>query len=491
MSDFLNTIDVLGDEAVVTSIVDRSITEFKDDVLTKLGKYAFHNCKSLTAVDLPNVTDFGDYAFQDCSALVSVNFPKLIWLNGWSKFAGCTSLKEVCFPLVEKTGSFHTFSSSGIQRAVFPSLKTLGAYTFNYCNSLRYVDCGSQEAVTISAGGGNFTSSGSFDTLIVRSSTVSNLDGNAFKDTKIGKGTGYIYVPRALIDSYKAATNWSTYADQFRALEDYTVDKTTTGELRINSVSYILSGSVSSNTSAECGNTYYTVLSSIDTNPVSDVVVTMGGVDVTASVYNAETGEISIPLVTGAISIFDNVEYDGQHLLLYKLPQATTFNGTSDYVDTGIKLFDTPKDFSIICVADFTAVNNGGQEFLFHCMNEVTPYPGLSVDCDNNGSIRAWYTGAASISSTIVNKNNITALAFSYKAGVLNAVRYKNTAGEIVTFNHNTATKYTAITQNLILGAYQNTSGTKGRYYNGTISVFRVYAEALEDDEIVAKLQEL
>ena len=35
----------------------------------------------------------------------------------------------------------------------------------------------------------------------------------------------------ALVDSYKAATNWSTYADQIRALEDYTVDGTTTGAL--------------------------------------------------------------------------------------------------------------------------------------------------------------------------------------------------------------------------------------------------------------------
>ena len=54
---------------------------------------------------------------------------------------------------------------------------------------------------------------------------------NAFTGTPIASGTGYIYVPAVLIDSYKAATNWSTYAAQFRALEDYTVDGTTTGEL--------------------------------------------------------------------------------------------------------------------------------------------------------------------------------------------------------------------------------------------------------------------
>ena len=32
---------------------------------------------------------------------------------------------------------------------------------------------------------------------------------------------GYVYVPRDLIDSYKAATNWLNYPDKFRAIEDY------------------------------------------------------------------------------------------------------------------------------------------------------------------------------------------------------------------------------------------------------------------------------
>lgn len=46
-----------------------------------------------------------------------------------------------------------------------------------------------------------------------------------------GDKDGYIYVPKALIEDYKVATNWSAFASQFRALEDYTVDGTTTGKL--------------------------------------------------------------------------------------------------------------------------------------------------------------------------------------------------------------------------------------------------------------------
>ena len=41
MSEFINTIDVLGDDAVIDSIIDRTITEFKDNTLTTIGQYAF------------------------------------------------------------------------------------------------------------------------------------------------------------------------------------------------------------------------------------------------------------------------------------------------------------------------------------------------------------------------------------------------------------------------------------------------------------------
>lgn len=61
----------------------------------------------------------------------------------------------------------------------------------------------------------------SLTSLILRRTSRINLDNkSAFNDTPIADGTGYIYVPRALVDSYKTATNWSVFANQFRALED-------------------------------------------------------------------------------------------------------------------------------------------------------------------------------------------------------------------------------------------------------------------------------
>ena len=50
---------------------------------------------------------------------------------------------------------------------------------------------------------------------------VCTLGGDGLYYTKIHSGQGYVYVPAALVDSYKAAANWQNYADQIRAIEDY------------------------------------------------------------------------------------------------------------------------------------------------------------------------------------------------------------------------------------------------------------------------------
>lgn len=74
-----------------------------------------------------------------------------------------------------------------------------------------------------------------FDTFIIRKTgsiaTLTAAPSTNFGTCKLTQGNGYVYVPSALIDEYKAASNWSTIASQFRALEDYTVDGTITGEL--------------------------------------------------------------------------------------------------------------------------------------------------------------------------------------------------------------------------------------------------------------------
>ena len=105
--------------------------------------------------------------------------------------------------------------------------KTIGSSAFQSCSELTTVDF----PVATSIGNYAFYSCSSLKSLLLRGNKVCTLAKNVFVSTPISSGTGYIYVPSSLIEQYKVATNWSTYAARFRALEDYTVDGTITGEL--------------------------------------------------------------------------------------------------------------------------------------------------------------------------------------------------------------------------------------------------------------------
>ena len=217
MSDFVNTVDIVGDEALTASIVDRSITEIADNLVTSIGQYAFYGCSALTAADFPMVTSIGGRAFCSCSELTTADFPVATSIGQYA-FQSCSKLTTVDFPAVTSISSSAFYGCSALTTADFPMATRIGSYAFRSCSNLT--------------------------TLILRSETMCTLSGtNAFNNCYHILGTtnstynpdgladGYIYVPRALVDSYKAASNWSTYANQFRALEDYTVDGTTTGAL--------------------------------------------------------------------------------------------------------------------------------------------------------------------------------------------------------------------------------------------------------------------
>lgn len=195
MADFINTIDVLGDEVVMDSIISRTITEFKDNVLTEVGQYAFDCCTAMAEVAVPNATKIGTYAFAGCSALESIDMTSVTAIGNYA-FQKCTALTEVCLPLVSDRIIYTFPECTSLAKADLPCVTSIGAETFSKCTSLT--------------------------ALILRVDSVCTLAHiNSFNYTPIADGTGYIYVPSALVDSYTAASNWSTFAAQIRAIEDY------------------------------------------------------------------------------------------------------------------------------------------------------------------------------------------------------------------------------------------------------------------------------
>ena len=219
MSEFINTIDILGDEAVTDSIIDRSITEFNDDVITVIGTSAFQGCAALVEARCPEVASIGSGAFENCTSMTSANYPKATQVAS-NAFDWCSNLREVCIGIREIGRYASMFRGCSLNKLVLPAVTTVGYYAFRDAH-IKIIDYWVVERID------NITSTlSAIDHIVLR-----KTDGVCVRDNSSDNTSTLIYVPSALIEDYKTATNWSANADQLRVLEDYTVDGTITGEL--------------------------------------------------------------------------------------------------------------------------------------------------------------------------------------------------------------------------------------------------------------------
>ena len=88
---------------------------------------------------------------------------------------------------------------------------------FSGCTSLTTVNLAKCTSIGYSA----FAGCTNLTTIILSNNQVVTLGGpDAFNNSSIARRTGYIYVPDNLVDSYKTATNWSTYANQIKPISE-------------------------------------------------------------------------------------------------------------------------------------------------------------------------------------------------------------------------------------------------------------------------------
>ena len=163
---------------------------------------------------LTRVRDNLCYSF---SGVTSVNFPDTITFIGTSAFLG-TSLTSLSLPnslTSIGTGAFRAISTLNTPVVITNSVTSLGGQCFFNCTNLPSVDVGSSVA-TINAQ--TFYNCSSLTHLIFRATTPPSLPNtNAFSFTN----NCPIYVPDASVATYKAAQNWSTYADRIKSLNDF------------------------------------------------------------------------------------------------------------------------------------------------------------------------------------------------------------------------------------------------------------------------------
>ena len=144
--------------------------------ITNIGPLAFQDCKQLTSVILPdNVTKISNCAFLNCSSLTSINLPRSITYFGSEAFRGAKFTGDLVFDTVTYIGT-HAFRETNITSLVIlngtikgengeadqvltslntnaafwgctkleilvlpETVVTSGDYTFDNCNSLKYI----------------------------------------------------------------------------------------------------------------------------------------------------------------------------------------------------------------------------------------------------------------------------------------------------------------------------------------------------------------
>lgn len=108
------------------------------------------------------------------------------------------------------------YYASGLELVYADKLYTLGEAAgsghFLRCTHLKALILAGDEAVC------TLSKKNSFDYSPIKGYFAVNIDST---DTRYKRDDGYIYVPRALLEDYKVAPNWSTFAHKFRAIEDY------------------------------------------------------------------------------------------------------------------------------------------------------------------------------------------------------------------------------------------------------------------------------
>lgn len=206
-----------GSSGDIDALIEGSLTEINSNAAT-VRPYAFYEYTTLESINLPHAVEIGSTAFRDNIALTTVNAPKVETI-GTNAFYYCTSLTNVELPSLKTSGMNAFQNCFSLASITLPKLEKVNSYMFSGCSELTRVDL----HIALDIRSGAFSGCNKLETVILRSYPFVSLleNSNAFTNTPIASGTGYIYVPKAMVDSYKTGNVWSTYANQIRAIEDY------------------------------------------------------------------------------------------------------------------------------------------------------------------------------------------------------------------------------------------------------------------------------
>lgn len=199
--------------------------------------FNFPIVKTIEERGMSNYMNTVDSFLIDRYTQCTQNLPSLETMNG-SYCCYFIPIGYLNAPKLKKIGG-SAFNQAKLKEVSLSNITELKDAEFGYCSLLKKARFDSLAKINASYYfSGIFYGCSVLETLILPSPTLvtlANQDGLCGKITPDSydvippihpayKGElpqGYIYVPKALIEQYKVATNWVAFADKFRAIEDY------------------------------------------------------------------------------------------------------------------------------------------------------------------------------------------------------------------------------------------------------------------------------
>lgn len=226
-------------EGTVTVIDDESVTELRDYALAGIyndftvhlpnvetvGLSAFATSYGLKNITLEKLVGGGGSIFKSCDDLASADLPEFVGDSSStnSMFSGCSKLETVNLPKLERLEYSCFEGCSAIKKIKLPSLKYLmygafGTNKYRFPEALRVFDVLLDDGTKPSSFQATEVFNYSENLMVV---IRTELGVASLNTSPVANETLTFYVPDALVESYKTATNWSKYAEQIHPLSEY------------------------------------------------------------------------------------------------------------------------------------------------------------------------------------------------------------------------------------------------------------------------------
>lgn len=231
-----------GDNSTLIDLIEGDITSINiPSGTTRIGESAFSNISTLTSATIPNtVTYIGQSAFANCLNLANITIPSSVTTFNTYSFYNCISLTSVTIPNGVTTIPSSCFFGGGFSNISFPisvtrietqafkgsKLTTLSIPdTITFIGNSVFEACSQLTSVVIGTGITNMSNAVFYNCTALQSVVIKATNPptqtNAFNNT----GNCPLFVPASSLDTYKAASGWSTYASRIYPIQQVaTVD---------------------------------------------------------------------------------------------------------------------------------------------------------------------------------------------------------------------------------------------------------------------------